>query len=70
VLTLSPGGAFDYASGSSLAAAHLSGGAALLRSVQPGLRAGALQSLLDDAGATVDLCGALRRLRPEMACAD
>jgi hypothetical protein len=46
VLTLVPGGRYDYASGSSLAAAHASGIAALLLSLQPQLDAAALRALL------------------------
>lgn len=46
VLTLVPGARYDYASGSSLAAAHLSGAVALLLAATPGLEAGRLQALL------------------------
>jgi hypothetical protein len=46
VLTLTPGARYDYASGSSLAAAHASGVAALLLAAEPGLDAGRLLALL------------------------
>lgn len=46
ILTLQPGGAFDYASGSSLAAAQVSGVAALLMSEAPGLTATRIGALL------------------------
>lgn len=46
VLTLVPGGRYDFASGSSVAAAHASGIAALLLALQPRLQAPALRSLL------------------------
>jgi subtilisin family serine protease len=46
VLTLVPGGRYDFASGSSVAAAHVSGIAALLLALQPLLEAPALRSLL------------------------
>lgn len=46
VLTLAPGGRYDFASGSSVAAAHASGIAALLLALQPRLDAAALRSLL------------------------
>lgn len=72
ILTLAPGGGYDYASGSSLAAAHLSGAVALLRALQPGLRAGDVAALLapaSDGGPGIDLCTALGRLRPENRCA-
>jgi subtilisin family serine protease len=46
VLTLVPGGRYDFASGSSLAAAHASGIAALLLALQPQLETAALRTLL------------------------
>ena len=50
VLTLVPGGRYDFASGSSVAAAHASGIAALLLALQPRLPAPALRSLLGGDG--------------------
>ena len=51
VLTLAPGGRYDFATGSSMAAAHASGIAALLLALQPQLEAPALRALLSgDAG--------------------
>jgi len=50
VLTLVPGGRYDFASGSSIAAAHASGIAALLLAVDPRLDSAALVSLLAAAG--------------------
>ena len=46
ILTLQPGGSFDYASGSSLAAAQVSGAVALLVSLRPRLDRSALVALL------------------------
>lgn len=46
VLTLQPGGAYDYASGSSIAAAHVSGVAALLLAAEPRLDPARLRALL------------------------
>ena len=46
ILTTQPDGGYDFSSGSSMAAAHVSGIAALLLSISPGLRAGALRDLL------------------------
>lgn len=46
VLTLEPGGRYDYASGSSIAAAHVSGVAALLLAAQPKLDRVAVAALL------------------------
>jgi subtilisin family serine protease len=46
VLTLAPGGRYDFASGASIAAAHASGIAALLLALQPHLGAAELRALL------------------------
>lgn len=46
ILTTQPDGRYDFASGSSLAAAHVSGIAALLLSVSPGLDAYTVQRIL------------------------
>ncbi len=51
ILTTFPHGVYDFASGSSLAAAHVSGVVALLLELQPGLSAVQLQKILQ---ATVD----------------
>lgn len=68
VLTLAPGGGYDYASGSSMAAAHVSGVVALLRALDHKLDGPALQRLLAGpsavSAAPVDACVALQRLRP------
>lgn len=71
VLTLAPGGGYDYASGSSMAAAHVSGVVALLRALDRRLDGPALQPLLAARGAApgVDACVALQRLRPALSCA-
>jgi subtilisin family serine protease len=50
VLTLQPGHGYDYASGSSIAAAHVSGVAALLLAVDPRLDRAALRALLTPNG--------------------
>lgn len=63
ILTLAPGGGYDYASGSSLATAHVSGAAALLRSVNGRLDGRDLQRLLASEGsAPIDACRGLQRL--------
>ncbi|RZI81932.1 MAG: serine protease [Rubrivivax sp.] len=78
VLTLVPGGRYDFASGGSLAAAHATGAVALLRALDPGLRAAGVQALLGrtpGSGASggqvraLDVCAAVRQLRPEASCA-
>lgn len=72
ILTLSPGGHYDFASGSSLAAAHVSGLVALLLALQPGLQAGTVQGWLQRpdgaANGPFDACAAVHRLRAEAAC--
>ena len=47
ILTLQPGGRYDFGSGSSLAAAHVSAAAALLLSAEPHLDAARVRSLLE-----------------------
>jgi subtilisin family serine protease len=85
ILTLAPGGHYDYASGSSLAAAQVSGALALLRSLQPGLRGDAALAGLAGPGvampagvplaasatgtASINLCAAVQRLRAAAECA-
>jgi subtilisin family serine protease len=70
VLTLQGADGYDFASGSSLAAAHVSGAMALLRALQPGLTGPAAQALLQPGReGGIALCAALRELRPGAACA-
>jgi subtilisin family serine protease len=68
ILTLEPGGSFDYASGSSLATAQVSGAVALLLALKPKQDAGALYALLNrtqsKTGASIDVCAAVEDLRP------
>jgi hypothetical protein len=66
VITLAPGGHYDFVSGSSLAAAHVSGAAALLLADHPALSSAQVAALLADDPATmagVNVCAALRTLR-------
>ncbi|ANB18993.1 S8 family peptidase [Dokdonella koreensis] len=66
ILTLEPGGHYDYASGSSLAAAHVSGSIALLLQLDPRLRASDAVRLLDDANdatASINVCAAAQALQ-------
>ncbi len=69
VLTLAPGGGYDYASGSSMAAAQVSGVVALLRALDHRLDGPALQPLLAGSSATLDACRALQGLRAALSCA-
>ena len=69
ILTLTPGGHYDYASGSSLATAHVSGVVALLRSLRRDLRADLAQRwLTTDAGTPLDACAAVRRINAAASC--
>lgn len=71
VLTLTPGGHYDFVSGSSLAAAHVSGAAALLLAANPRLDASAIYSLLSRGSGVgaINVCAALMLVRPDGACA-
>lgn len=63
VLTLRPQGEYDFTSGSSVAAAEVSGVIALLLAASPGeLRAARIVELLRGNAATADINGALSRL--------
>lgn len=72
ILVAIPGGGFDYASGSSLSAAHVSGVIALLVSRDPELSpttAGQLlRSAVDPAGGSLSACRALAILLGETGC--
>lgn len=58
ILTLVPGGGYDFVSGSSMATAHVSGAVALMRSLDGRLDGAALARLLGGTG-SLDLCRAL-----------
>ena len=72
ILTLEPGGRYDFASGSSLAAAHVSGALALLLELRPRLRGAEVLALLRDAQqgpeTSIDLCQAVNAVRRGAAC--
>ncbi len=72
ILTLEPGGHYDYASGSSLATAHVTGALALLLALKPGERTAELAALLrrsqGEAGAPIDICSAVAALGGAAAC--
>lgn len=77
VLTLVPGGHYDFASGSSLAAAHVSGAVALLKALDPRMGGEAALAALQPTASgpagvkgpgVVDVCAAVRRLRADIAC--
>jgi len=69
ILSLAPGGRYDFSSGSSLAAAHVSGAVALLRSLRRGLRGDEAQRwLAPPVRGPVDACSALRWHDPAVQC--
>ena len=79
VLSLAPPDGYDYFSGSSMAAAQVSGVVALLLEPAPKLRAPEIRGLLartarrsaavgDDTRLQVDACAALAALRPDVRC--
>jgi hypothetical protein len=81
VLTLVPPDGYDYLSGSSMAAAHVSGIVALLLERAPALRADDIESLLlrtarpagriaSDSARTVSACDALAQLSAVVRCDD
>lgn len=72
VLTLTPGGRYDFGTGSSLAAAHVSAAAALLLQLQPRLDGPGVEKLLRQrrgADGTLQLCEALAALERPCSCA-
>ena len=60
ILTLAPGGRYEFASGSSMAAAHVSGAVALIRALDRKLDAATLTRLLGESH-PIDICRALRQ---------
>jgi subtilisin family serine protease len=74
ILVPVPGGGFDYASGSSLSAAHVSGIVALLVAKQPDLSRNEISELLlgsqSIAGKSVNACRALAQLLQLSGCRD
>jgi hypothetical protein len=75
VLTLTPGGHYDFVSGSSLAAAHVSGAVALLLSEKGGLDSASIYGLLrrtslagPDGSEAINVCAAVVALRSSGSC--
>jgi subtilisin family serine protease len=74
ILTLVPGGHYDFSSGSSLAAAHVSGVVALLLAVPDAPRPASVRALLEssrlrpDGTGSVSACGAIAALRRSVSC--
>lgn len=72
ILTLTPGGRYDFASGSSLAAAHVSGTLALMLAQRPQLDAAAALALLRQSStadsAPINACAALAAMHGRVDC--
>ena len=74
ILSLAPGNRYDFVSGSSFAAAHVSGALALLRARWPHLSTSALLASLvahgasDGAPTTINVCAAMHALEPRDSC--
>jgi hypothetical protein len=74
ILSLAPGGRYDFASGSSFAAAHVTGAIALLRSRVPDLDAATAFAVLartgmsDTYGERINVCAALTAVQPQSDC--
>ncbi len=74
ILVPVPGGGFDYASGSSLSAAHVSGVVALMIAERPGIGRDDVAGLLADSraeeGGSVNACRALAQMLGRPGCRD
>jgi subtilisin family serine protease len=74
ILSLAPAGRYDFATGSSFAAAHVTGAIALLRARVPGLDAATLFAVLqrtrtqDEQGDRINVCAALAAVQPQDDC--
>jgi hypothetical protein len=74
ILSLAPAGRYDFATGSSFAAAHVTGAIALLRARVPGLDAATLVAVLqrtrtqDEQGDRINVCAALAAVQPQDDC--
>jgi subtilisin family serine protease len=68
ILSLAPGGHYDYASGSSLAAAHVSGALALLLAMDRHLDADAARQRLMACGPSINACVALASATTAVVC--
>ncbi len=74
ILTLQPGGRYDFDSGSSLAAAHVTAVAALLLGAEPSMDRERVRSLLKrgeattEVGVSINACGALAELGKSVFC--
>jgi subtilisin family serine protease len=73
IVSTAPGNSYDFVSGSSFAAAHVTGAIALLRARLPNLSATTLYTVFErthsqQAGNSIDICAALDALQPHDDC--
>jgi len=74
IVSTAPGGSYDFVTGSSFAAAHVTGAIALLRARVPAMSAKALSALLERTGVprqmgdSIDICAALDAVQPSDHC--
>jgi hypothetical protein len=75
IVSTAPDGRYDFATGSSFAAAHVTGAIALLRTRAPAMSAVALQAVLErtrtpqrDGSDTINICAALDAIQPRDDC--
>ena len=73
IVSTAPGGSYDFASGSSFAAAHVTGAIALLRAQAPSLSATGLLAVLERTrqegdGDSINICAALDAVQPRDDC--
>jgi hypothetical protein len=74
ILSLAPAGRYDFATGSSFAAAHVTGAIALLRARAPNLDATTIFAVLertrtrDKQGDRINICAALAAIQPQNDC--
>lgn len=75
IVSTAPDGSYDFATGSSFAAAHVTGAIALLRARAPSISAVALREVLErtrtlshDGSDTINICAALDAVQPRDDC--
>jgi len=75
IVSTAPDGGYDFATGSSFAAAHVTGAMALLRARAPAMSAAALEEILQrtrslqrDGSDTINICAALDAIAPHDDC--
>jgi hypothetical protein len=73
IVSTAPAGGYDFVTGSSFAAAHVTGAIALLRAKVPSVTASSLQAVLErtrmqQVGDSINICAALDAVQPSSDC--